>query len=132
MEVLMTAPLDHPLATLPEHSVALALAAPPPLIAGEDAAAYDDLLARIAGAVKPADILEDIWVHDVVDLVWDVVRLRRMDRMTMAAEARRSALLREIDRHRASFARTLRRAAQEVEDAEFKMIAPPDAAEGAA
>ena len=50
---------------------------PPPLIEGENAAAYDDLLARISGTLKPADILEEIWVRDVVDLVWDAFRLRR-------------------------------------------------------
>jgi hypothetical protein len=27
--------------------------------------------------VKPADILEDIWVREIVDLVWSAFRLRR-------------------------------------------------------
>jgi len=36
----------------------LAWLGPPPLFKGEDAAAYDELSARIAGAVKPADIFE--------------------------------------------------------------------------
>jgi hypothetical protein len=175
--------------------------APPPLIEGENAAAYDDLLARISGTLKPADILEEIWVRDVVDLVWDVFRLRRLkvhlltaaahegmakligplldwdftdqiarrwavgdedavqtvettlgaagltmdavmartlglkiheieriDRMTMAAEARRNAILREIERHRATFARTLRRAVEDVEDADFKVVAAQETA----
>jgi hypothetical protein len=48
--------------------------------------------------------------------------------MTMAAEARRNAVLREIERHRASFARTLRRTVEDVEEADVKMIAAPDAA----
>jgi hypothetical protein len=39
-------------------SAALAFLAPPPLIAGEDHAAYDDLLARISAALQPGDILE--------------------------------------------------------------------------
>ncbi len=51
---------------------------PPPLIAGEDPAAYDELLARVSGAVKPSDILEEIWVRDVIDLVWEALRLRRL------------------------------------------------------
>ena len=51
---------------------------PPPLLEGEDAAAYDELLGRISGAVKPSDIFEEIWVQDIVDLVWEVVRLRRL------------------------------------------------------
>ena len=41
----------------------LAFFAPPPLIEGEDTGAYDDLLARISGAIKPSDILEEIWVR---------------------------------------------------------------------
>ncbi|MGZ5784150.1 MAG: hypothetical protein ACXWI3_12455 [Croceibacterium sp.] len=171
-------------------SAALAFLAPPPLIAGEDHAAYDDLLARISAALQPGDILEDIWVRDVVDMVWDALRLRRLktqlltasayegmhailyrfldwqfseqvarqwalrdqaavtkaeavlasaglttesviaqtlalkidviervDRMVMA-EARRNSVLREIERHRASFARTARRVVQDAEDAE--------------
>jgi hypothetical protein len=167
---------------------------PAPLLEGEDAAAYDDLLARVSGAVKPSDILEEIWVRDVVDLVWDALRLRRLkasliatkahnglvqileplsdwasaralakawakrdpgaikevdvllasadltmdavmaqtlalkldaveriDRMIMSAEARRNAVLREVDRHRASVAQALRRAAN-VEDAQFEEV----------
>jgi hypothetical protein len=175
---------------------AMAFLAPPPLIKGEDGASYDELLARISGSLKPGDILEEIWVRDVVDLTWDVFRLRRLkahllradahqgmaeligpllkwdhtfrtavgwsmgeeaavktveatlaaagltvdaaaaltfarriheieriDRMTMAAEARRSAILREIERHRATFARTLRRAIDGAEDGELKALA---------
>ena len=49
---------------------------PPPLVRGEDPAAYDQLAARITAAVAPANVIEEIWVRDVVDLVWDVVRLR--------------------------------------------------------
>lgn len=185
----------------PARPSAVPFLAPPPLIEGENAAAYDDLLARISGTLKPADILEEIWVRDVVDLVWDVFRLRRLkvhlltaaahegmakligplldwdftdqiarrwavgdedavqtvettlgaagltmdavmartlglkiheieriDRMTMAAEARRNAILREIERHRATFARTLRRAVEDVEDAYFKVVAAQETA----
>jgi hypothetical protein len=48
-----------------------------PLFAGEDAAAYDSLLSRVSDVVKPADILEEIWLQDVVELSWEVTRLRR-------------------------------------------------------
>ncbi|MBX9846593.1 MAG: hypothetical protein K2Z80_32770 [Xanthobacteraceae bacterium] len=48
-----------------------------PLFAGEDAAAYDSLLGRVSDVVKPADVLEEIWLQDVVDLSWEVARLRR-------------------------------------------------------
>ena len=53
---------------------------PPPLLEGEDPSAYDELLARISGAVKPADVLEEIWVSDVVNLTWEIFRWRRLKR----------------------------------------------------
>src|SRR5438876_10587963 len=61
--------------------------APAPLIAGEDAAAYDDLLARLSETLKPSDALEEIWVRDVVDLAWEVIRLRRLKAHLMRAGA---------------------------------------------
>ena len=182
-------------ASLPEQAGRLALFGPAPLFEGEDAAAYDELLARISGAVKPADIFEEIWVRDIVDLVWEVLRLRwlkanlmtatayrglqqilkplvgfleeeklakawaardqsaikrvdkllasagltmdavmaqtlsislddieRIDRMIATAEMRRNAILHEVDRHRTTWGQELRRAAQQAEDAEFKLI----------
>jgi hypothetical protein len=33
-------------------------------------------VARVTGALKPADILEEMWVRDIVDLIWDQLRLR--------------------------------------------------------
>jgi hypothetical protein len=39
---------------------------PPPLIDGEYSADYEELLARVSATVKPADILEDIWVRDAL------------------------------------------------------------------
>jgi hypothetical protein len=51
---------------------------PPTLVNGEDSAAYDKLAARITAAVMPGNVLEELWVRDVVDLVWDVMRLRRL------------------------------------------------------
>lgn len=51
---------------------------PPPLHDGEDSAAYDELLACVSSKVKPVDIIEKLLVRDVVDLSWDVLRLRRL------------------------------------------------------
>ncbi len=51
---------------------------PPPLLDGESQEVYDALLARVTGTVNPKDIIEEIWVHDVVDLVWEILRLRRL------------------------------------------------------
>jgi hypothetical protein len=59
---------------------ALAFLGPAPLVEGERSAVYDELIARISGALKPADILEDIWIRDIVDLVWEGFRLRRAKR----------------------------------------------------
>jgi len=178
---------------------------PAPLIEGEDAGAYDELLVRISTAVRPADIFEEIWVRDIVDLVWEAFRLRRLkaclmtsgarkalakdlapvvgwaqadglarswaarrpgaigaveehlaavgsglegvvaqalcielgnieriDRMIMAAEARRNAALREIDRHRATLGRQLRQAVLEAEAEEVALANEGAAAERAA
>jgi hypothetical protein len=67
----------NPTSAAPEPAARLDIFGPAPLIEGEDAAAYAELLVRISAAVKPADILEDIWVREIVDLVWSAFRLRR-------------------------------------------------------
>jgi hypothetical protein len=72
-------------ASLPERAGRLALFGPPPLLEGEDAAAYDELLVRISGAVKPTDIFEEIWIREIVDLVWGAFRLRRLKANLMTA-----------------------------------------------
>jgi hypothetical protein len=52
-------------ASAPVHR--LALFGPPSLLEGEDAAAYDTLLARICAAVRPRDIVD-----------WEVLQWRRL------------------------------------------------------
>ena len=188
-----------------EHALPPVPFGPAPLIEGEDAGAYDELLIRISTAVRPGDIFEEIWVRDIVDLVWEAFRLRRLkaclmtagarkalatglapvvglaqaeglarswaarqpgaiaaveehlvtagiglegvvaqglcfelnnieriDRMIMAAEARRNAALREIDRHRASLGRQLRQAVLEAEAQEVAFAEEGAAARSAA
>jgi hypothetical protein len=51
--------------------------------------------------------------------------VERIERMAAGAHYRRSDVLREIERHRASFATRLRRAVAEVEDAAFADVAAP-------
>jgi hypothetical protein len=51
---------------------------PPPILEGEDAAAYDELFGRVCAAVKPADVIDEIFVADVVALEWEVLRWRRL------------------------------------------------------
>ena len=168
---------------------------PTVLLAGEDQADYDRLAAQITAAVRPQDIIEAIWVRDVVDLVWEIMRLKRLkvsflrscalegveavldglvaygeagtlarewhrgsataiatvdallaaagltfeaataltfagrldeveriERMIDRAESRKNTALRELDRHRAALAERLRRAMEEVQDAEFSEV----------
>lgn len=62
----------------------LDLFGPPPLLEGEDEAAYDETIARMSSAVRPADFLEEIWVRDLVDLTWNIMRLRRIQSAFLA------------------------------------------------
>jgi hypothetical protein len=50
--------------------------------------------------------------------------LERVDRMIMKAEARRNAALHAIERRRSSLAQALRRASDDVVDAEFLDVGP--------
>jgi hypothetical protein len=59
---------------------------PAPLFEGEDSAGYDDLLARVSGAIKPADIIEEIWIRDIVGLTWEALRLRRVRAALLTAK----------------------------------------------
>ena len=47
------------------------------MIRGENVRSYDQLLDRICATLQPRDSLEEIWIRDIVDLVWDTFRLRR-------------------------------------------------------
>jgi hypothetical protein len=64
--------------SVPGRTQRLALFGPPLLIEGEDAAAYDQLLARICVAVKPVNIIDDIYIVDVMTSEWEVLRWRRL------------------------------------------------------
>ena len=60
---------------------------PPPLIAGEDQGQYEAMREQISAAVGPFDFLEEIWVNDVVNLVWETQRLRRLRAALLHAAA---------------------------------------------
>src|SRR6516165_4646960 len=64
--------------SVPGRAQRLALFGPPPLIEGEDAAAYDQLLDRSGAAVKPGDIIAERSTAIFVSLEWDVLRYRRV------------------------------------------------------
>lgn len=71
----------------PDQGEHLALFGPPPLFDGEDPKSYDQLLREVSISVMPADIFEDMWVRDIVDLTIDVLRLRRLKADLMKANA---------------------------------------------
>ena len=56
----------------------LALFGSPVLLAGEDDAAYHELLSRIRTAINPVDIIDEMFIADVVSLEWEVLRWRRL------------------------------------------------------
>ena len=68
-----------------DEPIRLTCFGPAPLLDGEDSAGYDDLLARVSGAIKPADIIEEIWIRDIVGLTWEALRLRRARVAMLAA-----------------------------------------------
>ncbi len=62
---------------------------PPPLIAGEDRAQYEVMRDKISAALGPLDFLEEIWVNEIVNLVWETLRLRRLQAAFLHIAARR-------------------------------------------
>jgi hypothetical protein len=60
----------------------------PGLMLGEDAQGYDELLAQVRRALTSRDVMEEMWIRDVVDLAWDVFRLRRMKANLLRVRAR--------------------------------------------
>jgi hypothetical protein len=51
---------------------------PPLLLQGENPADYNDLAARVLAAAQPRDFIEELLTRDVVDLTWEILRLRRL------------------------------------------------------
>jgi hypothetical protein len=97
-------------ATCPPAQAVAAAAGAPPVIAGESRAAYDELLSRMTRTLAPADVIEHMFLRDVVDLAWEVLRLRRLKANLMACAAHQgvATLLRpliEEDSDRALLAR---------------------------
>ena len=52
--------------------------APAPLLMGEQQADYGRIAQRIVQASGPRDALEEFLLRDVVDLTWEILRLRRV------------------------------------------------------
>jgi hypothetical protein len=50
---------------------------PPPILEGEDSRAYNKMFDRVFDAIGPTDFIEEIWVRDLVDVTWAMLRWRR-------------------------------------------------------
>src|SRR5712671_4830788 len=59
---------------------------PRSMLRWEEQGDFDALLARISATLRPADMMEEMWTREVVDLVWQMYRLRRI-RDTLIDEA---------------------------------------------
>ena len=72
-----------------------ALFGDPPLLSTEDPARYRDMLDRFAEFVDPKNIIEWLWLKDIVDLCWEIARLRRY--RALLIERERESKNAEID-----------------------------------
>jgi len=68
-------------ATEPEPFKLLAKLGSSPVLKNENKALYKQLLNAIWSDVGPTDIIERIWVRDVVDDTWAVFRWRRLGKL---------------------------------------------------
>ena len=59
----------------------------PLLLPGEDDAAYHELLSRVRTAISPVDIIDEMFIDDVVSLEWEVLRWRRLKSSLMQTHA---------------------------------------------
>jgi hypothetical protein len=66
-----------------------ALVGPPVLLEGEELMDYNEVLDRITARVKPADVLEEIWVYEVVNYSWDQARWNRLKVQLIKASTER-------------------------------------------
>jgi len=51
---------------------------PPPILAGEDETAYDELIGRVYAAIKPVDVIDEMLIADVVASEWEYLRWSRL------------------------------------------------------
>jgi hypothetical protein len=54
-----------------------ALFGDPPLLRGEEASLYNNLMDQFSKLVEPKDMIEWWWVKDITDHTWEIRRLRR-------------------------------------------------------
>jgi len=84
------------------------------------AARKSDVIEEVNKTLTSAGLTNDTILAQTFSL--KVNDIERIQNMIALAEARRNATLREIDRHRQTLGQKLRRAAQQLEDGEFRVI----------
>ena len=60
------------------------LLGPPPLLPHESLVDYEGLKARLRAKIVPQGVLEEIWLRDILDLQWEVLRMRRLKARLLA------------------------------------------------
>jgi hypothetical protein len=89
MTIITTQPKSTPGRALTTRGHPVTDLGRPMLQAGDDPDLYDRLHAGMTAAVAPRDVIEEIWVRDVVDLVWEALSLRRLKALLLIVSARR-------------------------------------------
>ena len=92
-----------------------------PLLITESAEEFDALRDAFEREIKPRGIIEQMYVHDICSIVWEILRLRRC-KAVIINSAFRSALrhlLVQLLKQPGQFERDVRDEAQELVDAWF-------------
>jgi hypothetical protein len=92
-----------------------ALLGDPPLMRGEDAAAYNKLTDEFVKVIEPTDMVEWWWVKDITDHTWEIRRLRRFK--VLFVELRRDEVVK---------GREMMATVGADEEAEYKPVPVPD------
>ena len=82
------------------NQISISLLGPPPRLEGEDVAVYEELMARLHRDLKPRDVIEQIWMRDIVDNTIEILRYRRFRTKllnSLILEAREKALNSAVD-----------------------------------
>jgi hypothetical protein len=61
----------------------------PAVLSSESIVTYDAIVARFLECIKPRDFIEKMFVNDVIDFTWDVIRYTRHKMLTMERQFRR-------------------------------------------
>ena len=83
---------SHPVALNEPRAVSKALPRSHVILRGEEEEQYTRILNQVTRAITPTDILEEFWVCDVADLLWEVLRLRRLKGSLLQAGTRKGLI----------------------------------------